>query len=272
MYGIHLAELAPNHFSPPAQIPVIEAVIAHNEVDYLITAPTDRTEMIPILQQVYDSGIQVITVDTFIGDGNYTDGSVTFPLSYIGSDNERGGYIGCSQLAMADILGSGAKIYIQNVRLGISTTDQRADGCLEAADDFGMEVVQMDYSDNDVEVGKAQTIDVLAAHPDIVGIFGTNVFSAQGAGAAVQEAGLGGVVEVVAFDSTEFAIDLLRKGVVTQVIAQKPGDIGYFAVLSAVAHARGITGIPKRWATGYEVININNVDDPQIARFIYREE
>jgi ribose transport system substrate-binding protein len=135
-----------------------------------------------------------------------------------------------------------------------------------------MEVVQMDYSDNDVEVGKAQTIDVLAAHPDIVGIFGTNVFSAQGAGAAVQEAGLGGVVEVVAFDSTEFAIDLLRKGVVTQVIAQKPGDIGYFAVLSAVAHARGITGIPKRWATGYEVININNVDDPQIARFIYREE
>lgn len=272
MYGIHLAEQAPNHFSPPAQIPVIESVIANHDIDYLITAPTDRTQMIPILQQVYDSGIQVITVDTFIGDGNYTDGSVTFPISYIGSDNVRGGYIGCSQLAMADILGSGAKIYIQNVRLGISTTDQRADGCLAAAEDFGMEVVQMDYSDNDVEVGKAQTIAVLAAHPDIVGIFGTNVFSAQGAGAAVQEVGLRGVVEVVAFDSTEFAIDLLRKGVVTQVIAQKPGDIGYFAVLTAVAHARGISGIPKRWATGYEVININNVDDPQIARFIYREE
>lgn len=272
MYGVQLVEQAPNHFSPPAQIPVIEALLAAHHVDYLITAPTDRDQLIPILRQVYDSGIQVITVDTFIGNGDYVSGSVTFPLSYIGSDNVRGGYIGCSLLAMADILGSGAKIYIQNVRRGISTTDQRADGCLLAAKDFGLDVVQMDYSDNDVAAGKAQTIAVLAEHPDIVGIFGTNVFSAQGAGSAVQEVGLGGVVEVVAFDSTEFAIDLLRKGIVTQVIAQKPGDIGYFAVLTAVAHARGITGIPKRWATGYEVINIDNVDDPKIARFIYREE
>ncbi len=45
-------------------------------------------------------------------------GSVTFPLTYIGSDNVMGGYIGCSQLAMADILGTGAKMYIQNVRRG----------------------------------------------------------------------------------------------------------------------------------------------------------
>ncbi len=97
------------------------------------------------------------------------------------------------------------------------------------------------------------------------------MFSAQGAGAAVRDVGLGGIVEVVAFDATEFAIDLLRNGTVTQVIAQKPADMGYFAVLSAVAHARGIHSIPKRWSTGYEVINLNNVDDPRIARFIYRE-
>jgi len=79
------------------------------------------------------------------------------------------------------------------------------------------------------------------------------------------------MVEVVAFDSTEFAIDLLYQGTVTQVIAQKPADMGYFAVLSAVAQARGVHSIPKRWPTGYEVIHINNVEDPDIARFIYRE-
>lgn len=272
VYGVHLVIESPAHFNPDEQIPVITHIITNNQVDYLIAAPTDRDALIPILEQINASGIPVITVDTFIGDGDYESGSVTFPLTYIGSDNVMGGYIACSQLSLADILGTGAKIYIQNVRLGISTTDQRAEGCLAAAEDFDLEVVQIDYSDNDVDVGRAQTIQVLAEHPDIVGVFGTNVFSAQGAGAAVRDAGLGGIVEVVAFDATEFAINLLRNGTVTQVIAQKPADIGYFAVLSAVAHARGIHSIPKRWSTGYEVINLNNVDDPLIARFIYRED
>jgi ribose transport system substrate-binding protein len=271
VYGVHVITGAPAHFSPDEQIPVIEDIIATNHIDYMIAAPTDRDALIPILQQISESGIPVITVDTFIGDGDYESGSVTFPLTYIGSDNVMGGYIACSQLAMADILGTGAKIYIQNVRRGISTTDQREAGCLAAADDFELEVVKIDYSDNVVDDSRAQTIQMLAEHPDIVGIFGTNVFSAQGAGTAVQDVGLGGIVEVVAFDATEFAIDLLRNGTVTQVIAQKPADMGYFAVLSAVAHARGIHSVPKRWSTGYEVINLNNVDDPQIARFIYRE-
>jgi ribose transport system substrate-binding protein len=272
VYGVHVVTGAPAHFSPDEQIPVIEDIIATNHIDYMIAAPTDRDALIPILRQISESGIPVITVDTFIGDGDYESGSVTFPLTYIGSDNVMGGYIACSQLAMADILGTGAKIYIQNVRRGISTTDQREAGCLAAAADFELEVVKIDYSDNVVEDSRAQTIQMLAEHPDIVGIFGTNVFSAQGAGAAVWDVGLGGIVEVVAFDATEFAIDLLRNGTVTQVIAQKPADMGYFAVLSAVAHARGIHSIPKRWSTGYEVINLNNVDDPQIARFIYREK
>jgi ribose transport system substrate-binding protein len=271
-YGVQLVTEAPAHFNPEDQIPAIENLIAEHAIDYLIAAPTDRNALIPILEQIHDQGIPIITVDTFIGDGDYAAGSVTFPLTYIGSDNVRGGYLGCSQLAMADILGTGAKIYIQNVRPGISTTDQRAEGCLAAAADFGLDVVAMDYSDNVVEDGTAQTIQILAEHPDIVGIFGTNVFSAQGAGAAVQEVGLGGIVEVVAFDSTEFAINLLHSGTVTQVIAQKPADIGYFAVLSAVADARGIQSIPKRWSTGYEVINLNNVSNPDIARFIYRED
>ncbi len=271
IYGFHVIQQAPAHFNPEEQIPIIESVVAENDIDYLIAAPTDREALIPVLEHVHDSGIPVITVDTYIGDGDYESGTVTFPLTYIGSDNVMGGYIGCSQLAMADMLGTGAKIYIQNVRPGISTTDERAQGCLAAAEDFGLEVVAMDYSDNVIEDSTAQTIKVLSEHPDIVGIFGTNVFSAQGAGAAVHEVGLGGIVEVVAFDATEFAIDLLQSGTVTQVIAQKPADMGYFAVLCAVAHARGISSIPKSWSTGYEVINMNNLSDPNVARFIYRE-
>ena len=71
---------------------------------------------------------------------------MTFPLSYIGSDNVQGGFIACS--ALADALGEGADIYIQNVRPGISTTDQREEGCVQAAEERGLNVVRVDYNDN----------------------------------------------------------------------------------------------------------------------------
>ena len=68
------------------------------------------------------------------------------------------------------------------------------------------------------------------------------------------------------------ALELLRDGTVTQVIAQKPGDMGFFAVINAVADHRGVSSFPTRLPTGYAVMNIDNVDDPEISRFIYREE
>ena len=268
--GVNVVQQDPEEFNPVVQTPIIEALVARGDIDVLITAPTDSQQMIPVLENVRDSGIPVITVDTFIGDGDYDNGEVTFPLSYIGSDNTQGGYIACSTLA--DVLCEGTKIYIQNVRPGISTTDQREAGCRQAAAERGLEIVAVDYNENDVNTAQQQTTALLEANPNIRGVFGTNTFSAQGAGAAVQNAGLAGAVEVVAFDASAFAIELLREGTVTQVIAQKPGDMGYFAVLAAVANARGVTSIPARWGTGYAVMNADNVDDPEIARFIYQEQ
>ena len=58
-----------------------------------------REQSIPVQQDAHEAGIPVLTVDTFIGDGNYADGEVTFPLTYIGSDNVNGGFIACSALA-----------------------------------------------------------------------------------------------------------------------------------------------------------------------------
>ncbi|MFW5696261.1 MAG: ABC transporter substrate-binding protein [Phototrophicaceae bacterium] len=268
-YGVEIVQQDPEEFNPVVQTPIIEALVARGDIDFLATAPTDSQQLIPVLENVRDAGVPLLTVDTFIGDGDYESGEVTFPITYIGSDNFQGGYIACETLA--NELGEGATIYVQNVRPGVSTTDQREQGCLAAAEDYGLTVAGVDYNENDVNTAQAQTAAALEANPDIVGVFGTNTFSAQGAGAAVQNAGLGGAVEVVAFDASEFAIELLREGTVTLVIAQKPGDMGYFSVVTAMANARGVSSVPARWPTGYAVMDQENIDDPEIERFIYRE-
>ena len=54
-------------------------------------------------RRAHDAGIPIITVDTFIDDGNYQDGAGDgdFPLSYIASDNVLGGQIAARALAEA---------------------------------------------------------------------------------------------------------------------------------------------------------------------------
>ncbi|MGD0612736.1 MAG: substrate-binding domain-containing protein, partial [Anaerolineales bacterium] len=105
---------------------------------------------------------------------------------------------------------------------------------------------------------------------DLGGIFGTNVFSAQGAGTVVKNKGLSGKVKVVAFDATKDAINMLSDGTVDLVIAQKPGDMGFFAVEMAMAYLDGVTSIPKHIPTGYAVITRDNMNDPNISKFFYK--
>ena len=104
----------------------------------------------------------------------------------------------------------------------------------------------------------------------MAGVFGSNVFSAQGSGNAVINAGLGGTVQVVAYDATKDAIEMMRQGSVSMALAQKPFDMGYLAVQFALADAAGVTSLPKRLETGFAIIDAGNVDDPEFARFIYQ--
>jgi ribose transport system substrate-binding protein len=266
---IELVVQIPDTWGPSVQTPILDAMVARGDIDYLITAATDKEQMIAPLQAAHDAGIEIISVDTFLGDGDYVNGPITFPLSYIGSDNVEGGRIAAE--ALAANVGETGNVYIQNVVPGISTTDQRSQGFREGIAEFpNMEVIGEDFNDDDENTSVQQTTAVLEREADLVGIFGTNVFSANGAGTAVQNMGLSGEVNVIAFDATTQAIEMLNNGTVSLVIAQKPYDMGYMAVQAAIAHHRGVTSLPARIPTGYAVITADNVADPEVARFIYQ--
>jgi len=266
---IELITQIPESWGPTIQTPILDAMVARGDIDYLITAATDKEQMVAPLQGAYDAGIEIISVDTFIGDGDYVNGPITFPLSYIGSDNTEGGRIAAR--AVAANAGEEGDVYIQNVQPGVSTTDQREEGFREGIAEYpNMNVVGVDYNEDDETLAVQQTTAVLEREGDaLIGIFGTNVFSANGAGIAVNNAGLAGAVDVIAFDATSFAAEQLRAGVVSMMIAQKPFEMGYLAVQFAIAHDAGVSSLPARVPTGYAVITAENIDDPEVSRFIY---
>lgn len=268
--GAEVVTQVPPTWGVEAQTPILDAMVARGDLDYIITAPVDKDQMVGPLKAAADAGIKIITVDTFLGDGDYANGPVTFPLSYIGSDNVEGGRISARGLAKA-IGGKGA-VYINSTNPNVSSVEGREKGFAEVmAKEFpDIKVIGPDYNLDDPNKAAQQTQAVLEREPDLAGVFGTNVFSAQGAGTGVQNAGLGGHVQVVAYDATQLAIELMDKGVVTMVLAQKPFDMGYMAVEFAAADAAGVTSLPKRVETGFAIIDKDNVKDPAIARFIYQ--
>lgn len=256
-------------FNPVTQSPVLDAVIARHP-DAILIAPTDKTQMVQPLKKAADAGIPVITVDTFIGTGNYQTGSgnADFPLAYIASDNVLGGKMAARALAKA--VGDKGKVYVANVKPGISTTDQREEGFVaEMKSHPGIQILQTQFNDDDANKAASQVQSVYARNPDLSGVFGANLFSALGAANGVKQAGLSGKVKVVGFDAPTSIVGDIKSGLIDAVVAQHPAEIGYYGVISAYAHLTG-QSIPVLIGTGFTEMDKSNIDQPEVARFVYQ--
>ena len=267
--GVDLVFQGAPDFNPVTQTPVLDAVIARHP-DAILIAPTDKTQMVQPLKKAAEAGIPVITVDTFIGTGDYQSGGGTadFPLSYVASDNVVGGRMAARALAKA--IDDKGKVYVSNIKPGVSTTDQREEGFKEEMKSHpGIKVLETQFNDDDANKAASQVQSVFARNPDLVGVFGTNLFSALGAANGVKQAGQQGKVKIVGFDAPTSIIADIKSGTVDAVIAQHPAEIGYFGVVSAYAHLTG-QSIPTKIGTGFTVMDKANVDDPSVAKFIYQ--
>ena len=257
-------------FNPVTQTPVLDAVIARHP-DAILVAPTDKTQMVQPLKKAADAGIPVITVDTFIGTGNYQTGAgnADFPLAYIASDNVLGGKMAARALAKA--IGDKGKVYVSNIKPGISTTDQREEGFVaEMKNHPGIQILQTQYNDDDANKAASQLQSVYARNPDLAGVFGANLFSALGSANGVKQGGLTGKVKVVGFDAPTSVVGDIKSGLIDAVIAQHPAEIGYYGVISAYAHLTG-QSIPVLIGTGFTEMDKSNIDQPDVAKFVYKD-
>lgn len=260
----------PATWGPQAQIPILDTLSARKKIDAILIAPTSVDDLIAPLKRFYERGIPIITVDTFLGDGNYArNADYAFPLAYIGTDNELGGQKVAENLAR--LLGETGKVYVNTTNADVSSVEGRVKGFLAGIAEFpNMEVVKVDYCLDVQDVAKQQTLTALQAFPDIVGVFGTNVFSAQGAYQAVVDAGLTGAVKIAAWDATSELIEALRAGHIDLVLAQKPAEMGALAVEWGYKHLTHQAPVPKKMIPGFEFFTLDNVNEPAMQQFVYQ--
>ncbi len=259
----------PSTWGPEAQLPNLDALMAQGGIDMLLIAPTSVDALIAPLKKISDRGIPVITVDTYLGDGDYSKASnYSFPLSYIGTDNKLGG----KQIAehLAKMVGEKGNVYVVNTNPDTSSVVDRGNGFKEGIAEFpNMQLVGMDYCMDVQQKAQEQTLAALQKNPDLVAIFGVNVFSAQGSAQAVVSSGLAGTVKIASWDATETLIQMLKDGKIDLVLAQKPAEIGSLAVDWGYKYLTAKTQVPKKIVPGFEFFTRDNVNDPNMQQFIY---
>jgi ribose transport system substrate-binding protein len=250
--GATLEFQGPDQFDAAQQTPIVDAVAAKSP-DAILIAPTDTKALFaPITQAAQNS--KIVLVDTTLEDPSMA-------VSQIASDNVGGGVTAGE--ALLDLIGGKGKVMVVNVKPGISTTDQRGQGFEEAVEGKpGVEYLGQEYSQDDPAIAAQIVTSTLSKHPDLKGIFATNLFSAEGAASGLRQAGKLGDVKIVGFDAGPKQVKDLEDGLVQALIAQKPAEIGRLGVEQAFAALEG-EPTKEEIGTDFEVITKENLSEMQ---------
>jgi len=180
-----------------------------------------------------------------------------------------GGQVVAGQLAL--MLGGKGKVFLENTNPDVSSVMGRELGFRAGIKIFpDMELVGVEYCLDIQETAAAQVNAALLKNPDLGGVFGVNVFSAQGAYQAVVSAGLEGAVKVATWDATETLIEALKRGEVDLILAQMPAEMGALCVEWGVKYLTEGAEIPKKVIPGFFVFTQENVNDPEAQKYIYK--
>jgi ribose transport system substrate-binding protein len=252
--GVDLDFQGPDQFDATLQTPVLNGVIA-SKPDAILIAPTDTKAMYAPIKQAADAGIKIVLVDTTLEQADMA-------VSQIASDNEGGGRDAAK--ALAEQIGGSGKVFVNNVKPGISTTDARAKGFEEEAKSLGLDYVGLDYNQDQPDKAAALVKAQLAKNPDLKGIFATNLFGAEGSAAGLREAGKKDTVKIVGFDAGPKQVADLEEGLLQALVAQQPADIGAQGVQQAVAALKG-EPTKATIATGSTILTKENLSANQDA-------
>jgi len=253
-------------------------------------APLDQDASMDLIAQAGSSNIPLITFDANIEAD--TGGAV---LAFVATDNVAAGAHAADKMyeKLKDKLTDPAT----TVRIGVMAQDttsksvaQRTKGFIDrmvelcgaettSVEGHDMYNAKVDNAKVILNVGiPAETTDAagnttaqtLLNKSDIIGIYGSNEFSAKAivnVNESLQKLGPDGVC-AIGFDSGAVQVQAVRDGILFGSITQDPVQIGYIVVDTAIkaAHGESVSDV----SVPFHFYDASNVDDPQIATCLYQ--
>jgi len=252
---------APSETDYARQIQIVDSMI-NRRVDGLAVAATERRALVAPVDRAMKMGIPVTIFDSGIEGENYT--------SYVATNNYEGGQLAAR--ALARLIGGKGKVGLIAHAPGSASTMDRERGFTDVLNkEFpAIQIVAIQFGMSDRSKARAAAENMLTAHPDLAGFFGSSEPSTTGASLAVKARGLTGRVKVVAFDASDNLVEDMKGGAIQAMVVQDPFQIGYDAVRTLVEKLDGKTPA-KRIDLSAKVIFADEMNKPEFQRLLSPE-
>jgi ribose transport system substrate-binding protein len=195
--------------------------------------PIDSVALAPSIAKAKRTGISVITLNIDATEAH-------------AAHVEMNHYFGAMDIAktMGDAMGGKGKVAILNAPPGIIIRDQRTNGFVDGLkkDHPGIQVVADQVADWDRKKAQDVLHTILAAHPDLGGVYGVNDSMALGAVDVAKEKGLIGKLVIFGNDGEVAALESIEAGELTGTQFTDVYQQGRLAAGAATVLATG--GVP----------------------------
>lgn len=244
------------------QIAVVENFTVRR-VHGIVLAPLDSQALVAPVENALRAKIPVVIIDSGLNSDK--------PISYIATDNFKGGQIAAEHLGK--LLGGQGNAIMLRYQVGSASTEQREAGF--------MDVMQKKFPDikllsTDQYTGATRDSAQKAAHNvlnrfsrEVNGVFAPCEPVTVAVMLALRDLKLGGgKVKLVGFDTGALSVEGLKKGDVQGLVVQDPLQMGYSGVKAVVDHLQG-KKIDKLVHTDVNLITPENMREPRMNELLH---
>ena len=235
---------------------ILDAIASKPDAIVLCPSSTDQTAA--YAEQIEKAGIRLVLADSTMDE--------PMGSAVVATDNYEAGYK----------LGSYMKRFVKEDSVigivghvkGSSTAVGREAGFRAGLGDAGSQVAEIVFCDSDTDKAYELTKELLKKYPAMDLIVGMNEYSAVGAARAVRNLGKTDMVHMGSIDSSIEQIQFLESGVFDALVVQKPFNMGYLGVETAVRVTRG-EKTEKSIDSGSELITKENMYTEENQKLLF---
>jgi ribose transport system substrate-binding protein len=243
------------------QIEIVDSMI-NARLDGIVMAPTEPTALVAVVERAAREGIPLTIFDSGINTENY--------VSFVSTNNYQAGVLAAKKLA--EILGSQGKIAVVKMIPGSASTTQREKGFEDTlSKEFpDIQIVAEQFCMSDRAKALAVAENMLTAHPDLDGMFGSAEPATVGVAQALKSRSMDGKIKFVGFDFSDSIEKDLKSGAIDALVVQDPFKIGYEAVKTVLAKLNGQTP-EKRIDSPATVVTVEDLSRPEIDALLHTD-
>ena len=228
----------------------------------IVLAPSDPDALVPSIKKAWENSIPVVLIDSAISkDGD------KYYQAFLSTDNRKAGEICAEELIKR--MGDTGKVAVMSYVAGVGSEIGRVGGFTDYIKSHSeIEIIGPFYSQSLMATALNQTIDTLAANPDLKGIFGANEPTANGMGRALAQTGKAGQLVAIGFDGNQDLQDFVRNDTLQGIAVQGSFQMGELGVQTVAKVIAGET-VEKNIDTGVVFVTKANLDAPEAKNVLY---